>query len=86
MKRYFKLEYESPLGPGIVYHEFDGEMPTRQVERYGQRWFSSRDEHHDGLGPGLVDQPLSALDLGPAEEVSVTEFEDAWRQAAALTG
>lgn len=74
--------WESTLGAGVVYHEFDGEMPSRQVERYGDRWFSSRDEYHDGLGPGLVDQPLSELDLGPEHEITAADFEKAWEASA----
>ena len=35
MQRYFKHEAESDLGSGIAYLEFDGELPTRQVENYG---------------------------------------------------
>lgn len=54
------------------------DMPIRQVERYGDRWFSSREEYHIGLGPGLVDQPLSALDLAPEHEIAADEFEEAW--------
>lgn len=78
MKRYFKIHWESTLGLGVIYHEFDDDMPTRQVERYGDRWFSSRKEHHVELGPGLVDQPLSELDFGPEHEIAVDEFEEAW--------
>jgi hypothetical protein len=81
MKRHFRIRWESEIGPGVVLHEFDGEEPTRQVERYGDRWFSSRDEHHPELGPGLVDVPLSALDLGGEDEISAEEFEEAWRKS-----
>lgn len=84
MKRYFKRELlpeDSELGGGVLWIEFDGEQPTRQVERYGERWVSSRDEYHPGLGGGLADQPLSEVDLGPEHEVSPAEFEDAWEKA-----
>ena len=84
MKRYFKISWESEIGPGVVFHESDGEEPTRQVERYGDRWFSSREEHHPELGPGLVDQPLSELDLGSEHEISAEEFEEAWRESGRL--
>lgn len=77
-KRYFKAHWESPVGYGTIYHEFDGEEPTRQVERYGDRWFSSRDDYHDGLGPGLADQPLSESDLSALEEIGADEFEQVW--------
>jgi hypothetical protein len=76
--RYFKEPAETDLGQGYVWLEFDGEIPTRQVERYGDRWFSSRDEYHSELGPGLVDQPLSVLELGSELEIDASEFERAW--------
>jgi hypothetical protein len=63
--------------------EFEGELPSRQVERYGDRWFSSRSEYHPELGPGLVDQPLSVLELSPEHEIGAEEFESAWKEAAA---
>jgi hypothetical protein len=81
VKRYFKVHYESVLGPGVVYHEFDGDEPTRQAERYGERWFSSREEHHPELGPGLVDLPLSELEFEPEHEISADEFERAWEES-----
>jgi hypothetical protein len=81
MKRYFKRDADSELGSGEVWMEFDGDRPSRQVERYGDRWFSSRSEYHDELGPGLVDQPLAELDLRAEHEVSPDEFERAWRKS-----
>jgi len=81
MRRYFARDAESDLGHGVVYMEFDGETATRQVERYGERWFDSRTEYHPEIGPGLVDQPLSALGLGPADEITEEQFEEAWRQS-----
>jgi len=65
----------------VIYHEFDGEMPRRQVERYGDRWFSSSEDYHDELGLGLVDQPLSQLELGPDHEIRSDEFERAWQES-----
>ena len=47
----------------------------QQVEKYGDRWFTSVDEHHPGLGPGLADQPLSAFEFGPDDERKNDEFE-----------
>lgn len=56
MKRYFKHEADDfGLGPGVAYFEFDGELPARQVEHYGDRWLSSIERYHPGIGPGLVD-------------------------------
>lgn len=83
MKRYFKREYnESAVGPGVIYNEFDGEWATRQVEVYGDRWFSSLDDYNPELDAGgLADKPLSELDLGPEYEISQEEFEDAWQSA-----
>jgi hypothetical protein len=83
MKRYFKRDAESDLGDGEVWFEFDGEQPVRQVERYGDRWFSSRSDHHPEIGPGLVDQPLSVLELGSEDEIGAEEFEWAWEASAA---
>jgi hypothetical protein len=80
-KRYFKRNAQSELGIGEVWFEFDGELPARQVERYEDRWFSSRTEYHDEIGPGLVDQPLSTLELSTEHEIDAEEFEQAWRLA-----
>jgi hypothetical protein len=86
VKRYFRRTVaagEIPLGAGVVWLEFDGDEPTRQVERYGDRWFSSRDEYHPELGPGLADLPLSELGLEPMDEVDAAEFERAWTASGA---
>ncbi len=81
MKRYFKHDAETILGSGIAYFEFDGELPTRQVEKYGDRWFSSIKRFHPGLGPGLVDRALSEMGFEPQHEISREEFEEAWNEA-----
>ena len=84
MKRYFKREIrpeDSELGAGVVWLEFDGEQPTRQVERYADRWFSSRKEYRPEIGGGLVDQPLSELSLRPEHEITADEFEEAWEES-----
>lgn len=73
---------EAALGPGTIFIEFDDEVPVRQAERYGERWFSSRDKHHDELGPGLSDQPFSSLQGEPVEEIDAAEFEAAWKASA----
>lgn len=80
-KRYFKQSGDSDLGVGWVWLEFDGEMPLRQVEKYADRWFSSRAEYHPEIGPGLVDQPLSALELTPDLAISAQEFEQVWKES-----
>lgn len=81
MKHYFKHEGESDLGIGVVYMEFDGDWATRQIERYGTRWFCSNKEYHPEIGPGLADQPLSASDLESEDEISKEEFEAVWEEA-----
>ncbi len=81
MKRYFKHEAESDLGSGIAYLEFDGEISTRQVEKYGDRWFSSLKRYHPEIGPGLTDRSLSQIDIEPQDEISQAEFEEAWNEA-----
>jgi hypothetical protein len=80
--KYFKQPAETDLGDGFVWLEFDGEMPIRQVERYGDAWFSSREDYHPELGPGLVDQPLSVLELGAEHEIDREEFQRAWEASA----
>jgi hypothetical protein len=78
MKRYFKGVSESDYGEGFIWMEFDGETPTRQVERYGDWWFSSRRDD-PVLGMTLGDRRLSQLDFSCAEEIESSEFEAAWR-------
>ncbi len=80
-KRYFKHWAESSLGSGIAYNEFDGELPTRQVEKYGDRWFSSIKRSHPEIGPGLSDRSLSESDLEPQHEIAQAEFEEVWNVA-----
>ena len=81
MKRYVKHEAESDLGSGIAYLEFDGEIPTRQVEKYSDRWFCSVKCYHPEIGPGLTDRSLSQIDIGPQDEISQAEFEEVWNEA-----
>ncbi len=82
MNRYFKSSVADPrLGEGTVWVEFDGEYPTRQVERFGDRWFNSLDEP-----TRIVDQPFSNMDPEIAEdEISREEFEAAWEKARRLS-
>ncbi len=80
-KRYFKHWAESNLGSGIAYIEFDGELPTRQVEKYGDRWFCSIKRSHPEIGPGLIESTLSESGLEPQHEISQAEFEEVWNEA-----
>jgi len=80
VKRYFKHKADA-LGPGIAYLEFDGEIPTRQVEKYGDLWLCSIKDYYPGIGPGLTDRALSELGLEPKHEISKEEFEEAWNEA-----
>jgi hypothetical protein len=81
MPRYFKRDAECGLGKGVAYFEFVGEWATRQVEVYGDRWFCSLDDYYAELGPGLIDQPLAGLGMGPEHEISAGEFERVWAVA-----
>lgn len=77
--RYFRFDWEATgFGPGSIWNEFCGETPVRQVECYGGKWFSSREDFHAGLGPGLSEGPLSGMDYGPENEITPEEFERAW--------
>jgi len=81
MKRYFKHRAESDLGRGMAYMEFDDERVSRQVEIYGDRWFCSTVAYHPEIGPRLMDQPLSILELTSADEITQNEFESIWQEA-----
>ena len=81
MKKYFKKETEFQCDKGFIYLEFEEEIPMRQVDVYGNKYFCSLDEYHTELGPGLCDQPLSQLGLSLPEESSAEEFEEAWEKA-----
>lgn len=82
-KRYFKNRADVGLGPGYAYIEFgDNEYALRQVEVYGDRWFSSyKADYHDELGPALCDKPLSSMGLSPDDEIESAEFEAIWDEA-----
>lgn len=81
MKKYFKRAAESRFGTGVVYFEFEGEWATRQIEIYGDTWFTSRNDYHNEFGPGLADQPLSEIGLTTSDEISRTEFEELWAES-----
>ena len=85
MKRYFKRnDADSIYGTGLFFVEYDGEIATRQVEMYGERWLSSREGYHPGHGPGLTDRPLAENlatgVFGPEYEIPAEEFEGVWQQ------
>lgn len=84
MKRYFKRATEglAGLGAGVVWFEFEDDLPLRQVERHGDRWYDSRTDYHPDLGPGLTDQPPQSLGLSTEDEIDAHEFERAWSAAA----
>src|SRR5258708_38057921 len=69
-KRYFKHWAESNLVSGIAYIEFDGELPTRQIQKYGDRWFCSIKRSHPEIGPGLIEPTISESVLEPQNELS----------------
>jgi hypothetical protein len=82
MRRYFRGPNESVrYGEGILYVEFRGGRAARQVDIFGDHWFTSLDDYHDGVGPGLTDQPLSKLSVLPEWEISQEEFEQVWEEA-----
>jgi hypothetical protein len=81
MKRYYQHDAESEVGLGVVYLEFDGEWATHQGEIYGDRWFCSTKKYHPEIGPTLIDQPLSTLELQPEQEITSEEFEAIWEKA-----
>jgi hypothetical protein len=84
MKRYYKHDAESEVGLGVAYLEFDGEWATRQVEIYGDCWFCSMKAYHPEIGPALIDQPFSVLELQPEQEITSEEFEVIWEKALKL--
>jgi hypothetical protein len=83
MKRYFKQSTQphGQLSRGVAWFEFDGNVPLRQVERYGDRWYDSRTDYHADLGPGLTDQSPDVLGLSVKDEINADEFERAWSAA-----
>jgi len=80
-KIYIKGPVESMRGEGTIYTEFNGEAAIRQVENYSGKWFSSRYEYDDNLGPGLYDGKLSDLDLSDSVEISSDDFEQVWKES-----
>ena len=78
MNRYFKSPASRhTLGEGTIWVEFEGEYPTRQAERFGDKWFSSAADRFR-----ITDQPLSNMDPEIWEdEISREEFEAAWEEA-----
>jgi len=80
-KRYFKHNSESALGEGTTWLEFTGDEPTRQVEQYGNRFFSSIVPYEPEVGGTLVDQLLPELELRIDEAIEQAEFESVWLTA-----
>ena len=78
MKKYFKSESKLKKGIMVEYIEFDGENPTRQVRVDADQWIVASEQYHP---LELIDQPLSATDLGPEDEISREEFEKIWGEA-----
>ncbi len=76
--KHLKGPCESMVGEGTLYIEFNGEHATRQVECYGDTWFSSRQDYYEDKGPGLFDGLLSDLDLSEVIEITAKEFEQVW--------
>jgi hypothetical protein len=67
------------LGPGIYYIEYDGEWATRQCEIFANGLRLS------SLDPAyfMCDQSISRMQFPhpTITEITVAEFEDAWRRA-----
>jgi hypothetical protein len=79
MMRYFEVHFDSVVGTGAAYQEFDGDAPVRQVERYGEQWYASRLEP---AGSGHDARPLLAeLGLGSEHEIAAAEFDWVWALA-----
>ncbi|SET46304.1 hypothetical protein [Thalassotalea agarivorans] len=79
---YWKGPSESLLGIGTIWTEFDENgYAVRQVEKYGNKWFSSREEYHDDVGPGLYDGHIKELDLSDSNTITKQEFETVWQES-----
>ena len=83
LARAFARAAESDLGEGVVLFEAVRDEIVRQVEVYGSSmiWCDRNGQSDDRFM--LADQPLSSLRLTPADEISLSEFEDAWAKARA---
>ena len=79
--KHFKNWAESELGEGIAFIEAVGNNIVRQVEIYDSTfvWCDQSGQSDDRFM--LADQPLSSLGLGPENEITAAEFEDAWSKA-----
>lgn len=79
--KYFKHIAESDLGEGIVLMEAVGDEVVRQVEIYDSNFiWCDRDGQSDDRFM-LADQPVSLLELDAEDEISASEFEEAWKNA-----
>jgi len=81
MKKCFKVVSETIFGEGYTYFEFYGEMAIRQIEHSGDKWLSSRNDYHEGIGPSLCDIPLSQMELYEEDKITSEEFDIAWEKA-----
>ncbi len=75
-----------PLGVGTAFYELDGNIVTRQVEQFGDRWFSSRRDYHPEIGIGLTDIPYESSASWPETIISKEVFESVWEKAGRRSG
>jgi hypothetical protein len=84
MNKYFKFPVESNFGTGIQYIEFDSDgWPIRQIECYGNKWFSSDKQKSGGID--LCDQPLTELSTELGDLIDSKEFDSAWKMSGKKT-
>jgi hypothetical protein len=74
---------ETLIGEGTIWTEFaeDGSA-VRQVEKYVQSWYSSREEYYENKGPGLYDGNIKDLDLSESKKITKEQFETVWQESA----
>jgi|SRR5581483_8251920 len=77
-----RVPAETELGRGFIWLELLGDMPVRQVEWYGERWFSSRSDHHPELGSALLSNAELLRRLGSVSVIDEVEFERIWQASA----
>ncbi len=79
MMRYFEVHFDSVVGAGVAYQEFDGDAPVRQVERFGEQWYASRLE--PGGSERAERRSLAELGLAAEDEIAEGEFDWVWALA-----
>ncbi len=78
MRHYYRHDAESERGEeGTVYFEFTDDVPTRQVEVYGDHWRWGDAEHPDHL----ADQSFPDCALGVEHQIGRETFEELWIEA-----